>query len=282
MTGAPMTRVRSVGWLLLSSLPAALPAEAQLGGLIKKKAAQAAAVQSTGAPVAFDNVILELTSARIAKVVAGKNAGKKLASGPNAPAAIRKKLDAADAQQAGLYDKHVDAINAFDELRRTAESCVDSVLIAIKDSKQLIDNPAFTQKATQLSMAYTQAQARGDGAEMRRLAKELENLSKPGSADSAHAAKQCPAPAPPAVVKQWLGLKSQIDSLNAEIAAAEDAIRKAEAAASGMNDRQIAMACERARMYLERLKANKTQTGFTQTELDAIAQALKDLESACT
>lgn len=257
-------------------------AQAQLGGLIKKKVGQAArqtaAAQATGQPPVFDDVILELTPARLGKVIAGKNAGKQLATGPNSPVALRKKLDALDEQQATIYRKHVDDINAWDAKRMDAERCRDSVLALAGDRQ----GSTWLQRAGPLSMQVAQAQQKGDTAELRRLTEQLQRLKEPTAADTVQATKQCGTTTPPAIVQQWLGIKSQMDPVNAEIGKAEQAIRDAETSTSGMNDRQLAMACERIQIFVDRMKAKKQQPGFTAAELQALEQAIKDLDRLCT
>ena len=258
--------------------------QAQLGGLIKKKAAQAAAGQvpavATGPAPTFDNVILELTSARIDRVIAGKTAGRKLATGPNSPAALRKKLEAVDEQQAKIYSKHVDDINGWDEQRRNAETCRDSALSEAHDRRNQESSMA-SDKMRQLALDVARAQARGDSAEVRRLMKEVDAAGKPTAADSAQATRACPVSPAPAVVQQWMGLKQQIDQLNDEIAKAEAAIKQAEQTASGLDDRQLAMACERAKMLLEAIKSGKPIKGFTQPEIDAVEQKTKEIDALC-
>lgn len=240
-----------------------------------------AAAQSTGEPVAFDNVVLELTPQRIAKVVAAKNAAKQLASGPNSPAALRTKLDADDARQAAIYNKHVGDINDWDQKYRDTQECRDSVLSAIADKNQMDSNPQFLQKMTELSLAYAQAQAKGDTAEMRRLAAEFQNAKQPTRADSLQAARGCGVASAPAIVQQWLDIKRGMDSLTVQMGKAEQAILDAEQNGSGMNARQLAIACERIRIFLEREKAKKKQAGFTTAELQALEQAIKDLDPIC-
>lgn len=239
------------------------------------------AAQSTGEPVAFDAVVLELTPQRIAKVVIGKNAAKQLASGPNSPAALRTRLDAADARQAAIYNKHVGDINAWDAKRMETEGCRDSVLTAIQDKNQMDTNPAFLQKMMALSMQVAVAQQKGDTAELRRLSEELERSSKPSRADTLQAQRACGTAAAPAIVQQWLDIKRGMDSLSLRIEKAEQAILDAEQSGSGMNARQLAIACERIQIFIDRQKEKKKQTGFTTAELQALQQAIKDLELLC-
>jgi hypothetical protein len=269
--------------LALAAVTPCHEGQAQIGGLIKKKVGQAAAgqapaAQATGQAPVFDNVILELTPPRLAQVIAAKKAGKQLATGPNSPVALRKKLDALDEQQAAIYSKHVDDINAWDAKRMDAERCRDSVLALASDRQ----GSTWLQRAGPLSMQVAQAQQKGDTAELRRLTEQLQRLREPTAADTVQAVKQCGIATPPAIVQQWLGIKSQMDTVNEEIAKAEQAISDAETATSGMNQRQLAMACERIQIFVDRMKAKKQQPGFTAAEIQALDQAIKDLDKLCT
>jgi hypothetical protein len=280
-----MTNTGRFLWAALA-LAAVMPCpdgQAQIGGLIKKKVGQAAAGQAPVAPIVgqapvFDNVILELTPARLAQVIAAKKAGKQLATGPNSPIALRRKLDALDEQQAAIYRKHVDDINAWDARRIDAETCRDSVLAQASERM----SSTWAQRAGPLSMQVAQAQQKGDTAELRRLTEQLQRLNAPTAADTAQAVSKCGTAAPPAVVQQWLGLKSQMDQVNEEIGKAEQAIKDAEKSRSNMDDRQLAMACERIQIFVERMKAKKQQPGFTAAEIQALEQTIKDLDKLCT
>ena len=140
--------------LLFLAVAAVTPcreAGAQIGGLIKRKVGQAAAGEaataaSVGEPVAFNDELLELTPERLERIGAGKAAARKIAEGPNGPAAIRKRLEEVDARQAELYSKHVDEINAWDQARMDAERCRDSVLTEVHDSKRTQTGAEFMQR----------------------------------------------------------------------------------------------------------------------------------------
>jgi hypothetical protein len=256
-------------------------AQAQLGGLIKKKASQAAPVPSVGEPVAFDDVILELTPERVGKVIAGKKEAKRLADGPDGPAAIRERLDALDLRQAKIYEKHVDAINASDVTRQDAERCRDSSLAVIKDKLNL-DTPGYRQKMMAVALRLAQAQARGDSAEMRRLQEEVVRAGEPSPADSARVVQGCPLPPPPPAVQEWTTIKAEMEKVRQELGPSQQAVTAAEESTSGMNHRQLGMACERIGLYLGRANAKARQTGFTSAELEALGDAVKELQGICT
>lgn len=275
--------------LLLLAVAAATPcteAGAQIGGLIKRKVGQAAAAEapappSVGEPVAFTEDLLELTPERLERIAAGKAAGRRIAAGRDGPAAIRKRLEEVDARQADLYSKHVDEINAWDEQRRTAETCRDSALAEATDRLQAQSASQYMEQYRQLALDYAAAQARGDSAAMKRLMAEIERKGKPTRADTLAAERSCGVPAPPGVVKEWMELKDQVEELQGRLHKAEQSVRDAEERESGMNNRQLAISCERIRIYIARMEAKQQQHGFTQEELDALEQARARLKEIC-
>jgi hypothetical protein len=275
--------------LLLLAVAGLVPgreASAQLGGLIKRGAGQAAsaavpAPPSVGEPVAFDDVVLELTSERLAKIAAGKAAARKIAEGRDGPAAIRKRIDPLDERQMAIYSKHVEEINAWDEKRRDAERCRDSVLTEVQDRKRTQTGAEFLQRYQEIGMQMAVAQQKGDTVEIQRLTARMKSMQEPTRADTLAAERSCGAPAPPKVVQEWLDLKSELEALQEQLAQAEQAVRDAEERESGMNHRQLAIACERIKMYIDRAEAKQRQQGFTQAELDALGQARAELKRIC-
>jgi len=267
--------------IVLAVGPGTTVVHAQVSGLIKKKAAQIAQSASAGEEVAFNDAVLELTPERIAKVIAAKEAAKRLASAPTGPAAIRQKLDALDAQQAKIYEKQVGAINAWDVKRQDAERCRDSLLAIVSDQLNL-NSAEYQQKMTQVALRYAQAQQRGDSAEMRRVEAELKRGSQPSPADSAKAVRACPLPPPAPEVREWQAIKAEMEKVQQELDRSQQAVTAAEETTSGMNHRQLGIACERMLLYLGRAKAKQKQVGFTSAELVALEEALKQLQGTCT
>lgn len=275
--------------LLCLAVAAVVPcseAGAQIGGLIKRKVGQAAAAeapapQSVGEPVAFTEDLLELTPERLAKIAAGKAAGRKIAEGPDGPAAIRRRIEQLDERQAAIYSKHVDDINDWDEKRRASENCRDSVLAEATDRLRAQSTSQFMEQYRQLALDLAQAQARGDSAAAKRLMAEIDRKGKPTRADSLAAERSCGVPPPPRVVQEWLDLKSKLEDLQQPLADAEQSVRDAEERESGMNQRQLAISCERIRTYIARMEARQQQHGFTQAELEALEQARAELKRIC-
>jgi hypothetical protein len=279
-----MTRTRCFPAFLVTLLAVSLcsSAEAQFGGLVKKVIGkQAPNPPATGPAVAFDSVVLELTPARIAKVIAGKHAARQIADGPNGPAALERRLEPLDARQTQIYEKHVTEINALEEKRQDIERCRDSAMSALADRKLATSSQADQQRMMQVGIAVATANARGDTAEARRLTDQLQRSRQPSAADSAAARQQCGSAPTPAIVQEWLDLKAQIEKLQQQIVAANQAISDAEENTSGMNPRQMAVACERIELFLDRQKAKQQQVSLSTAEISALSQAGKDLEDVC-
>jgi hypothetical protein len=270
----------SLGALLLLAPHAA---QSQVGGLINKRLPKPAGQNPTKEAVQFDANTLEITPERIDKLVAGLKAGKPLAEGPNGPAALRAKAEQVDERQAAIYNKSVNEIQKWDEKRMAVERCRDSVLSAMSDKKRM-NSAQDMQKMQQIGLAIAMAQSKGDTAEVRRLTEQFQKSQEPTPADTATAKRQCGDPTPPAVVKEWLDLKSQIESLKSQAEQAEANIDKAETQTSGMNRRQRSIFCERIKLLIARLKAKRETTGFSDAEVEAAKkreQAIKDLEALC-
>jgi hypothetical protein len=295
MTVHSLIRPIRVAGLLTVLVVFVAPAHAQgLGGLIKKKVDKATgnnpAQQAAVAPPVFDNVTLEITQERIQKLTAAKQAVRQFAEGPTGPAAYEKQIQPLDNRQVAIYQKQVDAINAWDQKRRDYENCVDSVLGAISQRKQsqfqsqMLSDPASMQKMMQLSQQMMAAQQKGDTAAIRKITEQIDRMKAPTKADSAEAEKHCSYPTPPPLVKEWVGLKRQIDSLNNLKQDAENKQAKIEEPISGMNPRQSAMFCERIKQYVQQLKQKKQHVGFSDDEVKRLAnleQAIRDLEALC-
>ena len=264
--------------LVATSLVPWRAAAAQLGGIIRRGAERAAAPL---APPVFTEDLLELTPERLARARAGLAAAQQVRDGPNGPAAIRARIEPLDARQAALYERHVGAINDWDAARMGAESCRDSVLGAAMDRKRSTSGAEFLAQTRQLGLDYAAAQQRGDTAAMRKLAERFQAVDKPVRADTLAAERSCGAPPPPAAVQEWMSLKDEIDALQQALGEAEQAVQDAEEEASGMNRRQLALACERALLYFWRAERRERQQGFTKAELEALEQAGRDLKQLC-
>ncbi len=279
-----MTKTRCLPAVLVALMALTLcsSAEAQFGGLVKKAIGNHTPnAPATGQAVTFDSVVLELTPARIAKVIAGKRAARQIADGPNGPAALERRRDALDARQAQIYGKHVTEINALDEKRQDIERCRDSAMSDLRARRLATSGPADQQKMMQLGMAVAAANSRGDTAQARRLTDQWRRSQEPSAADSAAARQKCGSAPTPTIVQEWLDLKAEIEKLQQQIVAANQAVSDAEQNASGLNPRQMAVACERIELFLSRRKSKQQEVSLSTAEITALSDAGKDLEGVC-
>ncbi len=257
----------------------ATPAYGQLGNLVKKRLPKGATAEA-GAPE-FNDVTLEITQERIDKLLAAKQAAKRYATGPDGPATLQAKIDPLDDRQTAIYSKQVNAINGWDERRRDVENCRADAYTVIRDSRQ--PTMQNMQKMQQIGLAMAAAQQKGDTAEMRRLLDQLKGDREPTSADTAAVIKKCGDSTPPPIVKEWLGLKDQIDGLRNQLSKSEAEVDRIENT-SGLNARQRAVSCERIKMFIEQLKKKQAWAGFSDAEIKAMQnreQAIKDLDALC-
>jgi hypothetical protein len=140
------------------------------------------------------------------------------------------------------------------------------------------------RKAMEWGQALAAAQQKGDTAAVRKITEQLGGSKAPTKADSAEAAKHCVYPPQPPLVREYLGLKRQLDSLGNLRQEAEQQLAKIEETTSGMNPRQNAVFCERIKLYVDQLKQKKKHVGFSDDEVKRLAnleQAIRDLEALC-
>jgi hypothetical protein len=290
MTFAPAGRTTLsalVLWCLVS------PAHAQLGGLIKKKVTQVTATPNTpqaGAPDVYSNDLLELTEARLIKVIAGKQAGRQFANSPRGAAALRARWEATEERWADLSNKNSTLLNAWADKKSVIMACRDSAFDEVRQRhKEAFERRAPTDRALimkmlAISQAVQAAEQRGDTALVRKLEGEMEALTSPSPTptDSAAVTHTCgDVSAAPAIATQVEALYLEKESLKQQMQRAEVEVSRLEQTVSGMNDKQIAIACERIKEFIKRLKTKAAQGGFSAAELAALQQHIKDLEELC-
>jgi hypothetical protein len=259
--------------------------EAQLGGLVKKAKAAATgeAARRSGAtavlegqPVAFNDVILELTDARLAQVIQGLQAGQANASAGSRTALVTKRNDLAN-QAAALMESHGKQIDDHNKKLWQVERCRNEAFAERNTArnaqvqKRAMTDAAFRDKIIALTTQLAQAQAKGDTAAYKALETQARALSGEGKADTVAVDAACgPLPAKHPIDVQIQALQAQASDLDDQIRNAEQQAAEDEAKAAGMNVQQFAMARERIIMYLARVKSNSQQRGFTTTELKAL------------
>jgi hypothetical protein len=281
---------------LIAVVPAV--AEAQLGGAIRRAAKQvdkkigkqAAAAAASPTPDTYGNVILELTPARVDQFVAGLTAGRAVLAGDASTpsrATLSTQRDDLAGRRAAISDKNAKASNDFSERFYAADRCRSNAMRASEDDRRkasdtrVKSDPAVQAKLLAIVQQMQAAVVRNDTAEVARLQRQAQAVGTTGSFrdDTLAADKACGAlPARPAFLVQIDSLDAAEKALLDRIRQLDDQAAAAELKASGMTDRQFAMARERVTYFLERAKHDSPQPGFSKAELDALGARKADLE----
>jgi hypothetical protein len=277
-------------------------AGAQLGSAIRRAAKQvdqkigkpaaatATAATTSPTPDSYGSVILELTPARLDRFVAGLTAGRAVLAGDASTpsrAALSTQRDDIARRRGAIADKNATASNDFSERVYAIERCRSNAARASEDRRQKASNarvhadPAVQARLLAIVQQMQAAVARNDTAEVGRLQRQAQAVGTVGSArdDSLAADTACgQVPARPAFLAQIDSLDAAEKGLLDRIRQLDDRAAAAELAASGMTDRQFAMARERVTSFLDRAKYSSPQRGFSTAELDALGTRKADLE----
>jgi hypothetical protein len=287
--------VRATAIVMLAALMAAATAsQAGIRDLAKK------AVKSTGqkAPeassqagenVKFDATTVELDGAVIDKLLAAHKASVSAAgtSATSGRPALVHRRDANRAEADELKDKFGGKIWDNTNDRANWRGCVDGELGQIQNRKQqeqmqkMMADPRSADKILKLTAAMNDAQLKGDKAEVERLQKQMLEMTAATHADTVAAEKKC-GPEPPI-----LPAAARIAVLDGELAQIDEQIRdidakaiKIQTDASGLTERQLAVAWERVGLYLARSTSNYSPPGFSAIELKALAENKDALKAA--
>lgn len=295
-SATPRMRFLRLGTPLLAALALAtmaVPAQAQLGGLMKKakeKVAKEVGDKSganaalDGEEVKFDAVTVELTAERIEGVIRGLQESRaKLAGRP----ALVARRDAAAEKLSEHLNKHGAEIDRAQEQRSKINSCRDDAFRKLQDANteamatKMMSSPALQQKMQAISQRLAVAQQKGDAGEIQKLQGELQALVAPTAADSASVSKSCGAvPGETAAEKEAKSLENQRNQLDQELRSMEEGANAEASKSSGLSPRAFAMARERMEMYLSRAKSNSRQRGLTSAEITALSARRSDIAQA--
>ncbi len=292
-----MTRTRSVVLSLALAAAfaagAALPAHAGWGDAIKaakdkatkavtkKAGGEAATAAGGGGKVEFDDVLLELTDARLEQVITGFKAGA--VEGKSRAALVAKHQKTVEASDA-LSAKYSSAIQDADSKRSEAESCWHEVIHkrtkAREDemSQKMQSDPAMRAKMMDLAMQMGKAQAAGDNATVAKLQQQMMDMSGPTKADTAAAQAKCGA-LPPRHPKaaELEALQEQSHDEETDLRGLDNKMLMNQSKSSGLTMAQFAMARERIEMYLA---GGKNPSGFTPNELSSLGSHRDALQAA--
>jgi hypothetical protein len=280
--------------LSLSTPASALPG---IGGLAKKakeKAAKAAGVEDKEAAVAgdnnveFDEDILELTDARLDRVIA---TFKKASAAATGRPALAAKMDKTTEERVKLWDKEGDAVMAMQNKRDDIKGCYEQGYREATDrrmqeySQKALTDPTIREKFTRIAQQHNAAAAAGDSAAIKAAQEGMHSVMLATPEDSATVRKNCgPIPSRMGAEDKLDALDKQIASLAEQIRQIDEKVSEAQAEGGGMERHQFAMAAERIQMYLAWRKSksySKSSTrGFTKEEIEAMEKRLEELVAA--
>jgi len=287
--------ITTIAFLVLAS-----PARAGIGDLVKKakdKAAKAVGQEAEPeAPadegkVEYDDVVLELTSDRIERILAAFKTASEVSAGR--PPLVER-LNKANDERNAVLDKHWEAIQAVRMKRSEVETCCHDGYQAAQDRRteeyreKALTDPVIREKFTRAAQENNAAAARGDSAAIKRIMQVLHEATAPTRDDSLKVRSAC-GPTPPR-----LGSEDRLDALDKEIAALEEKIRQldmkvaeAQAKEGGLDEAQWAMALERIQMYLSMRRSKSSSSSskslarlFSEAEIGALEKHLEQLRAA--
>ena len=283
--------------LCIIALAAAAPARAGIRDLVKKakdKAAQAtgkkeeAAAPAPADKVEFNDVILELTKARLERIVAAFNAASAASAGR--PALVEK-LNQVSMERHEVFQKNEEAIRATRGKRDDVEVCYHDGYQEAHDRRseefqqKALTDPAIREKFTRAAQEHNAAVARGDSAAIQKVQETMLSVIAPTHEDTLQVRQKC-GPIPPrlAAEDKLDALDKQIASLSEQIRAVDEKVSEAQAEGGQLDRKQFAMAAERIQMYLawrESKSYSKSATrGFTPAEIEALEKHLEQLRGA--
>lgn len=233
--------------------------------------------------VTFTDVVLDLASGRIDKVIAGLKAGNSVRGEQGKLVLRRNELST---QISALREQHGEAIAVSQRKRDEAENCFSIAFDGVRkqrweaEQRKMMANPASAEKMLKLVAAMNDAQLKGDNVAEKKIQAELDVMTGPTRADTLAARQKCgPLPTPHTQAVRLDALEHEAAENDERIRDLDMKARKLQTDASGMTPEQFAMAQERAELYLATLESGSSLACFTAAEREALAahrDALKE------
>lgn len=280
--------------LSLATPAFAIPGLGKIAKKAKDKAAEAAGVKEEAPQkegnkvVVFDDVVLELTEARLDRIIATFNSAKAASAGR--PELVEK-LNKVQDERGALWEKHGESIMEMERKRGDVETCYHDGYNEIADQRgqeyqqKALTDPALREKFMQISKEYGAAAARGDTVAIKAAQAKLNAVALPTREDSLAVRKKCgPVPPPLPAEGNIAALDKQIAGYNEQIRGIDNKVGAAQAEGGGMERDQFAMAAERIQAYLSwrssKSYSRSATSGFTDEEIDAMEKRLAKLRAA--
>jgi hypothetical protein len=246
------------------AVSASSPAMAGIGNPIKKAkdAVTKEAKKETGqsetqakpcaAPV-FDDVTVELTEARVGRMV---DTFHKMESILAPRMGLVEKRNKLMDERGAIWDKHSERIQALEQKRNDVNGCYHNGYQRASEKKlqeysqRALSDPKLLEKYKNLAMQNNAAAAAGDTSAQNRINAGIMEEMLPSSEDSAQVRKEC-GTIPPTTKEedQINALDKQIQGLEDEIRRIDDKSSETQAKGLGLTPAQMGTAFERIRMF---------------------------------
>ena len=292
----PLTLVRRGAQALAIALMLALAVPPVTAGLrdkiksVKDKAIPGGgqkpggSTSSPGLPPAFDDRTLELTGARLDQMLKGLKAAAAITTDRAAMVARRDRLQR---EMEVLQEKHGEKLGEYVSQRDDARQCLRE---GVEEGRRKrfeammqrgMADPNSLRPIAELTARLNQAQIKGDSVAIRKAQAEMDKINAPTREDTLFAQKECgPGPAPFAPAIRFEAAQAEYGTVYEQIRGVDFKAKSVRSEASGLTEDQVAIAVDRTILYLAAMKAGGTPSGFTDTELQALAARKDALASA--
>jgi len=267
-------------------------AEAQIGGLLKKAKKQVegtVAGSPAEAAVPFDEVILELTEARLAQLIAGFEAGRRVLDGTEGGpslASLSVDRERAIEERVRLYEANSAEIERYERSTVRIRDCRDDAFASLERAQRerynerVMSDPALQQVVTSLAQELAAATQAGDTAAMQRVHRRLQDAARIAASpsDSAAIDGRCGRmPVAPAVIARIESLSEREQSAAQTIRGMEERASREEARVSELQPRQLVMARERILLFLS-ARPERASRGFSPAERASLSSRRTELQ----
>jgi len=266
--------MRPLPLILILGCAVAAPAQAQfgLGKKVQNAVARKAGVATDGGvqtgKVSFDSAVLEMTDARVTQFLKGLEAERQMAAKVEA-----QDDDAIDRRNRAASDAYDKAYRDYEKKEEAWQRCYKPIEDRMQKKMDAYSSGIDTMALKRMADRMRAAQARGDMAEVRRIADSAGKIGMAGNAvvqsasteQTAEVAKTCGArPVEPTKPE----LEDKLDYQD---------VRDAGLQASGMNDQAYAIMRERIVPFIQSKGKNSGGMMYTKAEAEVLAARLDDL-----
>lgn len=292
----PLTLVRRGAQALAIALMLALAVPPVTAGLrdkiksVKDKAIPGGgqkpggSTSSPGLPPAFDDRTLELTGTRLDQLLKGLKAAAAITADR---AALVVRRDRLQREMEVLQEQHGEKLGEYVRQRDDARQCLRQGVEEGRKNRfdammqKGLSDPNSLRHIAEVSVRLSEARVKGDSVAIRKSQAEMEKINAPTREDTLAARKQCgPGPAPFAPAIRFEAAQAEYGAVYEQIRGVDFKANSARSEASGLTEDQVAIAVDRTILYLAAVKKGGTPSGFTDTELQALASRKDALASA--